>query len=380
MCVLKSGYQFNESFIMNLTVTKNTCLTVNSVDKSIYYLTLSLPEGFSESLCYEPGDWLTIQPENHPKMVDDVLEALCLTGEEFIELRRAGMVTSKQALQKHLELTQLNPAILNKLQRQLGLGKWSDRKEMMDYVYGRDILDLFELYPQLKALGLEALTYLSPLAPRYYSIACAPVNTSEVSILYKSVEYTTNQRMRYGVASSLLKKCRQDDVVQVDFKSNPTFKLPENSATPIIMVGAGTGLAPYIGFMQNKAQESCFGKLQGEALLFFGETSQKTNCLFCDEFMRWENQGLVECFYAFSRDQADKVYVQHRILEQAKKVWMLLNEGAHFYICGSQTQLAESVKQSMLELFQEQGSMSAEAAQAFWLELKRNKRLQMDVY
>ena len=367
---------------MNLSVAANTCLTGNSIDKSIYYLTLRIPQNSAENLSYEVGDWLTVQPENSSKMVSDILQELALTGNETIELRRAGLVTSKQALQKHLELTQLNPAILNKLQRQMGLGDWADRQAMMDYAFGRDILDLLSLFPQLKELGLEFLAFLSPLAPRYYSIASAPVNTTttEVSILYKAVQYETNQRIRYGVASSMLKNCKKGDVLKVELKSNPTFKLPKNSEVPIIMVGAGTGLAPFIGFMQSREQSAQLGELPGEALLFFGETHQKTNCLFCDEFKGWQAQGLVDCYYAFSRDQTEKIYVQQRIVEQAEKVWALMNKGAHFYICGSQTQLAESVKQTMLELFQTQGEISKEEAQEFWLELKRNKRLQMDVY
>jgi len=365
---------------MNLTVAANTCLTVNSADKSIYYLTLRVPQSSSGSLSYDAGDWLTVQPENSSEMVSDILKELALTGSETIELRRAGLVTSEQALQKHLELTQLNPAILNKLQRQMGLGDWADRKAMMDYAFGRDILDLLALYPELKELGLEFLNFLSPLSPRYYSIASAPVNAAEVSILYKAVEYKTNQRMRYGVTSSMLQNCKQNEILQVELKSNPTFKLPASIETPIIMVGAGTGLAPYIGFMQSREQSVLSGELAGKALLFFGETYQKTNCLFCDEFKRWQAQRLVDCYYAFSRDQADKFYVQQRIVEQAEKVWALINNGAHFYICGSQTQLAESVKQTMLALFQSHGSMSVEDAQEFWLALKREKRLQMNVY
>jgi len=365
---------------MNLSVVANTCLTDHSVDKSIYYLTLRIPQNSNENLSYEAGDWLTVQPENSSEMVSDILEELALIGDETIELRRAGLVTSQQALQKHLELTQLNPAILNKLQRQMGLGDWVDRQAMMDYAYGRDILDLLALFPELKELGIEFLAFLSPLAPRYYSIASAPINASEVSILYKAVQYKTNQRMRYGVASSMLQNCKQDEVLQVELKSNPTFKLPKNSDTPIIMVGAGTGLAPFIGFMQSREKSGRLGEFPGEALLFFGETHQKTNCLFCDEFKRWQAQGLVDCYYAFSRDQTEKIYVQQRIVEQAEKLWALMNKGAHFYMCGSQTQLAESVKQTMLEVFQNQGAMSLEGAQEFWLDLKRNKRLQMDVY
>jgi len=363
---------------MHLTVKQNQCITPKSTDKSIYYMTLMLPESDSDhTLEYQAGDWLTVHPINQLDIVDVILALLNLTGLETIRLRRVGEVMVKEALQQHIEITQLNPAILNKLQRQLGIGDWNGRPEMMAFSQGKDIIDLLELYPELQTQGVDFLNWLSPLSPRYYSIASAPINLNEVSILYKSVEYQNQQRTRFGVASTFLKDKKTGDTLHVEIKANPMFKLPERADAPIIMIGAGTGLAPFIGFMQQRANEMMSNTSD---LLFFGETTQKTNCLFCEEFKEWERKGLVDTVYAFSRDQASKVYVQDRLLEQSKDVWTRIEKGAHIYICGSQDKLAESVKQVFIQIFQECGQLSQLDAEQAWQDLREQKRVQMDVY
>jgi len=365
---------------MIISVAQNACITPDSTDKAVYYLTFDLPSGVCAQETYAAGDWLTVQAQNHEGMVALVLGLLKLTGLETIELRRAGQVTTQQALTLHLELTQINPAILNKLQRQFGFNEWQDRQAMMDYVYGKDIVDLLETFPQLQQQGVDFLTLLSPLAPRYYSIASAPDKSNTVSILYRKVEYNVNGRQRFGVASCMLADVEAGQELEVSFKSNPTFKLPQNMATPIIMIGSGAGLAPFIGFMQQRASLAAGGADKGINILFFGETYQKTNCLFCEEFEQWQNQGVLQTYYAFSRDQAEKFYVQDRIKQNKEMVWRLLDEGAHLYICGSQTTMAEAVKQTLLEIFEEFGGFDAQAADQYWHQLRKQKRLQMDVY
>ncbi|MDX1352730.1 MAG: hypothetical protein R3254_06935, partial [Thiomicrorhabdus sp.] len=189
---------------MNLTVSQNVCITPESPDKSVYYLTFALPEKSLSQEVYAPGDWLTIQPQNSDEMVNAMLLLLNLNGDETIELRRPGLVTCQNALKYHLELTQLNPAILNKLQRQFSLGQWVDRQAMMDYADGKDIIDLLQAFPELQKQRVEFLNLLSPLAPRYYSIASAPDDSHSVSILYKKVQYERLGRQRFGVASCIL--------------------------------------------------------------------------------------------------------------------------------------------------------------------------------
>lgn len=365
---------------MRLTVQSHFCLTPKSTDKSIYYLTFSLPEGSDGSLNYQPGDWLTIQPVNRVETVKAILDQLNLQGDEEIELRRVGLVSVYEALEKHLELTQLNPAILNKLQRQMQIGDWQGRQEMIDYAYGKDILDLLQSFPQLQTLQLDFLSLLSPLAPRYYSIASSDAKQQQVSILYRQVCYKNNERTRLGVASNFLIEQDEGALLEVEIKNNPTFKLPEQADVPVIMVAAGTGLAPFIGFMQQKKHLSQQGQASAENLLFYGETHQATNCLFCEQFAEWQSQGLIKNHYAFSRDQAEKIYVSQRLLEQAEQVWQLIEKGAYFYICGSQDQLAVSVKEAMLSIFCKQGNLTIEQAEEYWNNLRKTKRLQQDVY
>ena len=376
---------------MIVTVAKNQCITPKSNDKSIFYLTFDLPKEANANEVYEPGDWLTIQATNRPEMVSAILLKLGLTGNENIEIRRAGLVNCKQALQQHLELTQLNPAILNKLQRQFGFNEWPDRQAMIDYAYGKDILDLLESFPQLQQQGLEFLNLLSPLAPRYYSIASAPNESNTVSILYRKVDYLSFERQRFGVASCMLAELEVGQKLDVEFKNNPTFKLPQDPETPVIMVGSGTGLAPFIGFMQQRALQEFVSaddftdkrtglEKRGLNYLFFGETHKESNCLFCSQLEAWQEQGVLQTYFAFSRDQAEKVYVQDQLNQQRELVWSLLNRQAHLYICGSQTTMAESVKETLLTIFEELGGLDAKSADDFWHELRKQKRLQMDVY
>jgi len=365
---------------MFISVAQNSCITPESKDKEVYYLTFDLPKDMDAQQTYAPGDWLTVRAKNHGDMVASVLNLLGLTGHESIEIRRAGKVTVSEALEFHLELTQINPAILNKLQRQFGFDEWQDRHAMIKYVYGKDIVDLLESFPQLQKMGVDFLALLSPLAPRYYSIASAPDENNTVSLLYRKVAYQANGRERFGVASSMLAEVKAGQELEVEFKSNPTFKLPQTLSTPIIMIGSGAGLAPYIGFMEQRSKQALESVDKGVNVLFFGETYQKTNCLFCNQLEQWQKQGVLQTYYAFSRDQTEKFYVQDRIKQNKEMVWRLINEGAHLYICGSQTTMAESVKQTMLEIFAEFGDFDAETADSYWQQLRKQKRLQMDVY
>jgi len=359
---------------MQLTVIQNRLLTPQSPDKSIYYLTLkvdSVRENRSD-ISYQPGDWLTLQAENNLDLVNQTLALLSLSGTEKITLRRHGEVTTTTALQSHLELTQLNPAILNKCQRQYGFGDWADRQAMMDYARGRDIIDLLMLFPSLQAMGLEFLQLLSSLTPRYYSIASILDENNLVSILYKHVRYEREGRERQGVTTRLLADLNTSDTVQGEFIANGNFKLPKDSKVPIIMIGAGTGIAPFIGFMQQRVQDSD----GGENLLFFGETHRETSFLFEEDLTDWQAQKKLTLFTAFSRDQPQKIYVQDMIEQQKERIFSLIQSGGIIYICGSQSGLAVGVEAALKELFNE--SMALDEMN--WQSLKDKRQIQMDVY
>ncbi|WP_019557935.1 flavodoxin domain-containing protein [Thiomicrorhabdus arctica] len=366
---------------MRFRVTSNQNITHLCQDKALYHLVLEPENG--QILDYQPGDWLTLQAANQSEWVAVLLAELSLSGEEIIELRRIGLVSVRQALTHHLEISQLNPAILNKIQRQYGLGDWVDRHAMIAYARGRDILDILQTFIPLKALGLEFLRLLSPLAPRYYSIASASVAVGNtLHLVVKLVTYLPEaacelaNRRHYGVASYTVSQLQVEDVIEGSIKSNPTFKLPLDPSTPIIMIGAGTGIAPYIGFIQQRVND----KASGQNTLFFGETHQACSFLFADYLQRCQKAGKLNLFTAFSRDQAEKNYVQNVMQKEAKFLWEQFEQGAIIYICGDQYHLAQSVEDTWIELIMQFYRVNQQCAQNTWQAWRKQKRVQLDIY
>lgn len=356
---------------MQLQVVFNHNLTPLS-EKDIYHIQLSS----QTPLDYQEGDWLKVFPQNLPGLVKIVLKKLNLSGSETLELRRLGSMTVLDALTHHLEITQLNPAILNKIQRQFDLNLWPNRQAMMDDAKGKDIVDLLERFAFLPRLGLDFLALLSPLAPRYYSISSAPIDEYKMDLLYLEVVSQCQERTRFGVASHELAQLQPGDFLKVEISHNATFKLPEHLTTPIIMVGAGTGLAPYRGFCQARFASD----EPSENWLFFGEIHRASSFLWQDELEAWQAQRGLNLLCAFSRDQAEKLYVTDLLWQHKKPLWETLQKGAHFYICGSKVGLARGVEQVMLRILQTEGGLSEEQAQAQWRSWKTQRRVQQDVY
>lgn len=335
--------------------------TAPESDKAVFCLRLACTEP------YAPGDWLMVQPVNPQQTVEDVLQALQLTGAERVELRRHGEVPVAEALREHLEITQLDPAMLNRLQRKEGIGDWPDRQAMVDYAWHRDLLDFLCDYPKARALGLKLIDYLSPLAPRYYSIASAAcAHPGEVHILFKHVVHTVCGREHPGAATTLLREASVGSFVQGRIQANKGFKLPTQGDVPIVMIGAGVGLAPFIGFMQARLCE----RAAGENWLFFGETHERTSFLCREQLTGWVREGALQLVTAFSRDQAEKIYVQHRLLEHADDVRHLFDEGAYFYLCGDKRGMAPAVLDALTQCLGEDKMA----------QLKAENRLQTDIY
>jgi sulfite reductase (NADPH) flavoprotein alpha-component len=381
---------------MQAEVVFNRLLTPEA-DKAIYHLRLSLPAPLS----YQPGDWLMATPHNPPQLVQACLNALCLSEQTLITLPKHDEMPLSQALHAHLELTQLQPAVLNKLQRRFGWSIWPDRQAMMAFAEGRDLLDLIEFlkteYPELaqpdKALAFCQL--LAPLSPRFYSIASAPeaLGDTQVDLLYRQVVYERARRVRYGAASNVLSGSQPGDKQVVEHNPNPHFKLPEDQPdseagehTPIMMIGAGTGLAPYFGFLQRRFAEhaSDQSNQNHQAWLFFGEAhAGKTDLLRAvlpePILTAWQQQGL-QITTAFSRDQAEKIYVQQRLWQARSEVMDWLDRGAHLYLCGDQAQMATQVAQCLIEILQQEGGQTPDQAQATWKHWRQIKRVQYDVY
>lgn len=339
-----------------------TLQIAKGADKQVYCLKLACHDP------YEPGDWLMVQPENPEPIVQKVLKALSLTGAEMLTLRRYGEeVTAYEALKYHLEITQLDPAVLHRLQREEGIGPWPDRQAMIAYAQGKNLLDYLCDYPEVRALGMKLLSKLSPLVPRYYSIASSALaSPGEVHLLFRVVERDVCGQRYEGATTSMMAHLKPGEQVKGRLQWNKNFKLPTDAACPIIMIGPGVGLAPFMGFIAHRAAQ----KVTGENWLFFGETHRDKTFLCRDQLEAWVEQGVLKLSTAFSRDQTEKIYVQHRLREHADEVRAWVEKGAYIYLCGDKHRMAPDVLAALEEIL----GKSCLAA------LKAEKRLQMDVF
>ena len=337
------------------------------------------------ALVYEPGDWVTVTGVNQPAWARAVLAQLNLTPETPVTLRRQGDVSALDALIHHLEITLLDPALLGKLSRQLGLSYWPDRDAMRAYADSRDLLDLLIEYPDIAKLGAELLPLLTPLLPRYYSIASAPNPSApnQLQILFKQLEIHQHGRTRYGVTSTSLASAdttaNRNALFEIAIKPNPQFKLPADPATPVIMIAAGTGLAPFLGFMQARAVQ---GARHNQ--LYFGETHAAQRFLAQAQLSDWQQAGLLNLVTAFSRDPqpADyptPYYVQHALLKQ--QAWLdAWQAGGHIYVCGSKLGLAKGVEAAIKQIWLNHGLYAADALDQAWLDARKSGRIALDVY
>lgn len=363
------------------TLLTNQTLTGRGSDKETRHIELSLEDSGLE---WQPGDSLGVLPQNDRREVADLLTATGLSGDEPVDGPR-GRVSLSDALTHDFEITTLTRPFMQSwaelsgaadLQTLLGEGA---RGELREWMWGRHIIDLIQTWP---VGGLDAATLvamLRKLPPRLYSIASShQANPDEVHLTVAPVRYTAHGRDREGVASTwLADRIDEDGTVPVYLDTNRNFRLPADGDTPMIMVGPGTGVAPFRAFLEERAERGDGGR----NWLFFGERRFRTDFLYQREWLRWREQGVLDRIsVAFSRDQEDKVYVQDRLREQGAEVWAWLNEGAHFYVCGDAEYMAPDVHQALIDIAGEQGRMSAEDASAWLGQLQKDKRYQRDVY
>ena len=349
--------------------------------KETRHIELSL-EG--SGLTFEPGDSLGIVPRNEDAVVDHVLSALDLTGGETVEVNGESREL-RQALHADLELTQLTPGFLQAYAEAAdsdalrALLEGDRRDELQHFMAANQVGDVLTAYP---VPGLAARTFvgmLRKLQPRLYSIASSQASLpDEVHLTVGVTRYTADGKPRNGAASTYLAERREPgETVSVYVDHNKAFKLPSDPTTPIIMVGPGTGVAPFRAFLQEREEMGSTGK----SWLVFGERTHREDFLYQTDWQRFLRDGVLSRMdVAFSRDQTQKVYVQDRLRERAADVYAWLQEGAYFYVCGDADAMAPAVHDALLDIVQAHGGMSAEDAQAYVKELQQAKRYQRDVY
>ena len=363
---------------LTASLAVNQKITGRDSEKDVRHIEIDLGDS---GLRYQPGDALGVWYQNDPALVKELVELLWLKGDEPVTVE-GKTLSLAEALQWHFELTVNtgniveNYATLTRSETLLPLV--GDKAQLQHYAATTPIVDMVRFSPaQLDAQTLVDL--LRPLTPRLYSIASSQAEVeSEVHVTVGVVRYEIEGRARAGGASSFLAdRVEEEGEVRVFIEHNDNFRLPANPQTPVIMIGPGTGIAPFRAFMQQRAADGA----EGKNWLFFGNPHFTEDFLYQVEWQRYVKEGVLSRIdLAWSRDQKEKVYVQDKLRQQGAELWRWINDGAHIYVCGDANRMAKDVEQTLLEVIAEFGGMDAEAADEFLSELRVERRYQRDVY
>ena len=370
--------QYNKANPFPATLITNQKITGRQSDKDVRHLEFDLA---GSDLHYQAGDALGVWFDNDPTLVDEILSLAQIdpTTEVTIEGKTQTIST---ALLSHLELTQNTPAFVKgyaALAHNEQLNDLvADNQALQELVQRTPIVDVLHKFPA-KLTAEQLVSLLRPLTPRLYSISSSPAEVGEeVHLTVGVVRFEHEGRARSGAASSFLAdRVEEDGAVRVFVEHNDNFRLPNDTTKPIIMVGSGTGVAPFRAFMQQRVADEANGK----HWLIFGNPHFASDFLYQTEWQQFAKDGFLHKYdFAWSRDQEKKIYVQDKIRENSTALWQWLQEGAYFYVCGDAAKMAKDVEQALLEVIAKEGNLSPDEADDYLNELREEKRYQRDVY
>lgn len=336
-------------------------------------------------LTYEVGDALGVMPANCPALVEEILAAMHCGGEEMLKLASGKEVSMCTALREHFQITRLSQTLLaafaerSKDAALAELLQPPNKSELDKFLYGREIIHLLHAHPQVRFTPTEFVGLLPKLQPRLYSISSSPkAHPDEVHLTVAVVRYESYGRGCKGVCSTFLaERVNEGTPVPVFVQPSHGFRLPQNQDTPIIMIGPGTGVAPFRAFLEERQTIGAKGK----NWLFFGDQRRATDFLYAEELENMRSAGhLTRLDTAFSRDQPEKIYVQNRMLENGSEFWSWLEAGAYLYVCGDARRMARDVDAALHQLIQTGGGKTVGQATEYVQKLKQEKRYQRDVY
>ncbi|PTJ03641.1 assimilatory sulfite reductase (NADPH) flavoprotein subunit [Staphylococcus simulans] len=376
-----SGPIYSRTFPYEAEVLENINLTGRGSDKEVRHLELSL-EGYGDD--YAPGDSINILPENDPELVDEIIDMQDWVAEKDITVNTQGdKMSLEEALTSYFEITKLTKPLIESAAQLFDnedlLDRASDSEWVKDYIYGRDLIDLLNDFPTESLQPNQLHQVLRKIPARSYSISSShKANEDEVHITVCAVRYEAHNRKRSGVCSvQLAERVEPGDKLKVYLKKNPNFKFPFDENTPVIMIGPGTGIAPFRSVLQEREELD----LTGNTWLFFGNPHFTTDFLYQTEIQDWLKSGVLEKVdLAFSRDQEEKRYVQHLIDENSAEFYEWLRNGAAIYVCGDEKHMAKDVHQAIIHVLEKEGGLSEEESEEYLSELKKEKRYQRDVY
>ena len=349
---------------------------------------LTLHMAFSvegSAVIYEAGDACGVIPQNEPSLVDEILHKLKFSGDVLVQLPKAGTVPLRTALLDHLQITRLTRkmvssyATIGHCLALLDLLKPEQQSHLDAYTWDRGLIDLLYECPEVLRDPAELVAMLPKLSPRLYSISSSPsAHVGEIHTTVAVVRYRAHNRERGGVCSTMFAdRAQTEGRLPIYIQPNKKFRLPEDSGRPMIMIGPGTGIAPFRGFLHERRALGASGK----NWLFFGERSAATDFLYREELESMQKDNfLTRLDLAFSRDQEHKIYVQDKMLEQAPLFWSWLQDGACVYVCGDATRMAKDVDAMLHTIVEQQGGLNREAAVDYVQSLKDQHRYHRDVY
>ena len=367
-------------FPARLAVNRSLCGHGSEKDTRHFELDL---EGWG--LNYEAGDTMTVWPTNDPALVDEIIKTIGASGDEAVK-SPTRQTSLREALLRDCRITQTTPKFLKTVVERAANGApllselvKPERKQDLDaYLWGMEVIDFLIEHPSIKWTAQEFVDTLAKLMPRLYSISSSSkAHPNKVHFTIDVVQYESRGRKRKGVCSTFLAERTAETAVPV-FPNTSKFRLPEDTNTPVIMVGPGTGIAPFRAFLQERKAIGAKGK----NWLFFGSQHQHCNYFYRDELEKYQSDGFLHrCDCAWSRDQADKAYVQHKMLSNASELWKWLDsEDAHFFVCGDARRMAKDVDAALRQIIEREGGKTTEQTNEYVEKLKKDKRYQRDVY
>src|SRR5882724_9017994 len=382
----QSRYSRKNPFLAQLT--RHDRLTKPGSEKDTRHFVLQLADS---GITYTPGDSLGAFAQNPPALVDEVIALLGFSPDTPVKNAHAQSSKLRETLLKDYTLNRANRKVMAGLAERISQGEQRNRlmeivdnsEVLSEYIYTRDYVDILKEFDEARFESPETfLAQLSPVMPRLYSIASSlEAHPEEAHLCISVVRYETHGRSKTGLASGFFADHTELLVknIPVYVQESRTFRLPEDNSTDIIMVGPGTGVAPFRAFLEQRALEGATGR----NWLIFGEQHRATDFLYGEEMLDYQKKGkLHRLDLAFSRDQENKIYVQHRMLENAKEFWAWLQKGAYFYVCGDAKRMAKDVHQTLINIAQTEGGLTPEAAAAYVNQtlMRTEKRYLRDVY
>jgi sulfite reductase (NADPH) flavoprotein alpha-component len=380
-----STYSKSAPFLAKINQKRK--LVLNGSTKQTYHLELDIK---NSGIIYKPGDSIGVLPQNDMTLVHQYLAALNVSGEELIMDSRSGSTLSvKDFLSYKANLARLpssfiktildHEKVAEKRATLENLLNPENKQQLLNYLEQHDPLHVLNEY-QSDNRPLQAIcSQFAPLLPRFYSISSSQkAHPDEIHLTIALFTFAHAGQQKRGVASHFLCEFAKEVVTHIPIYVQPShsFFLPDDQNAPIIMVGPGTGVAPFRAFLQERQALGSSGK----NWLFFGERNQRSDFFYEEYFTELTNAQKLRLDLAFSRDQDEKIYVQHKMLESSKDLWNWLQDGAYFYICGDAERMAKDVDQALLQIAQKEGGLSEESAKAYLKSLKAEKRYRADIY